>query len=181
MPFDLETALIDINYSLDIAIVTISERDLKTSLSEPFDVSSRWPEDGVVKQGAAIQLVGYPENIRIIDPSDRSVVFQAWGALGLVEDFTDREIFLTYDPQKVIGAPTLPPLAYNMSGCSGGPAIVHETRNGLHRWYPVGLIAGGPKVGKGAASEFDIIRVRRIECVADDGSIRCGDSGWLPI
>jgi hypothetical protein len=94
MPFDLERALIDIDDDLDIATFAISEHDLKTSLSDPFDVSSEWPSDGVVKHNAAIQLVGYPANLRIIDPSDRSALFLAWGALAFVEDFTQDEIFL---------------------------------------------------------------------------------------
>jgi hypothetical protein len=59
-----------------------------------------------------IQLIGYPENIRVIDPRDRSAVFQAWGAVDFVEDYTDEEIVLVYDPKKVLGAPTRPPLGY---------------------------------------------------------------------
>jgi hypothetical protein len=181
MPFDLEGALIDINDDVDIATFAISERDLKTTLSDAFDVSSQWPPQDVVQRDASIQLVGYPENIRIIDPTDRSAVFQAWGALDFVEDFTTDNIFLVYQPDKVTGAPNKPPLAFNMSGCSGGPAIIHETRNGLHRWYPVGLIVGGPKVGEGEAAEFDIIPIRRIDCIGPDGRIqRPADTGWLP-
>jgi len=180
MVFDLETALIDISDDLDIATFSISERDLKISLSDAFDVSSQWPPDDVVKRDAPIQLVGYPENIRIIDPRDRSAVFQAWGAFDFVEDFTEGEILLVYNPEKVMGAPTKPPLGYNMSGCSGGPAIIHTTRHGLHRWYPAGLITGGPKLGGGAAADFDMIRVRRIDCVGSDGRIRIAETGWLP-
>jgi hypothetical protein len=181
IPFDLENALIDIDDGLDIATFAILERGLTATLSDAFDVSSRWPPEGVVKAGAAIQLIGYPENIRVITPADRSVVFQAWGALGFVEDYTDSEILLVYNPNKVIGAPTLPPLGYNMSGCSGGPAIIQETRGGLHLWHPVGLIVGGPKLGEGDAAKFDMIRIRRIDCIEPDGRIRRAISaGWLP-
>jgi len=181
MPFDFEGALIDIDDELDVATFAIAERDLRTTSSHPFDVSSGWPPDGVVKRNAAIQLVGYPENIRIIDPSDRSAVFQAWGALDFVEDFSDIEILLVYSPNKVIGEPTLPPLGYNMSGCSGGPAIIHEDRGGLHLWHPVGLIVGGPKLGEGDAAEFDMIRVRRIDCIEPNGRMRrAAGTGWLP-
>ena len=56
-----------------------------------------------------------------------------------------------------------PPLGYNTSGCSGGPAIIHEARGGLHLWHPVGMIVGGPKFGQGDAAEFDMIRMRRID------------------
>jgi hypothetical protein len=75
IPFDLERALIDINDDLDIATFSISERDLKASVSQAFDVSAQWPAEGAVRRGAAIQLIGYPENIRIIDSPDRSAVF----------------------------------------------------------------------------------------------------------
>lgn len=181
MPFNLEGALIDIDDTVDIATFSISERGLKATLSDPLDVSLSWPPKGVVKRDASIQLVGYPENIRIINPADRSAVFQAWGALDLVEDFTDSEILIVYDPKRVIGTPTLPPLGYNMSGCSGGPAIIHETRGGLHLWHPVGLIVGGPKSGEGDAAEFDMIRIRRIDCIEPTGHIRrATDTGWLP-
>ena len=50
MPFDLESAIIDINETLDIATFAISEPDLRASRSEAFDVSAhRPPQDGVVK------------------------------------------------------------------------------------------------------------------------------------
>ena len=97
-----------------------------------------------------------------------------------MEDFTEGEILLVYDPEKVMGAPTKPPLGYNMSGCSGGPAIIHETRNGLHVWHPVGLMMGGPKLSEGAAADFDMIRIRRIDCIQPNGRIRVADTGWLP-
>jgi hypothetical protein len=182
MEFDLEAALIDIDDGLDIATFAVTESELKITESDPFDVSGRWPLDGVVMRDASIQLVGYPQNIRIVNPADRTAIFQAWGALDFIEDFNEREIILIYDPEKVLGSPTKPPLGYDMSGCSGGPAIVHEIRpSGLHLWHPVGLIVGGPKFGEGDAAEFDIIRVRRIECIQPDGQIqRNADTGWLP-
>jgi len=182
MPFDLEAALIDIDDTLDIATFGISERELKTTLTDAFDVSARWPLEGVVERDASIQLIGYPENIRVINSFERSAVFNAWGAFDFIDDFNEREIILTYDPEKVLPSPTKPPLGYNMSGCSGGPAIVHEIRpSGLHLWHPVGIIVGGPKFGEGDAAAFDIIRVRRIDCIQPDGRIEgTSDTGWLP-
>jgi hypothetical protein len=72
-----------------------------------------------------------------------------------------------------------------MSGSSGGPVLVHGVRNGLHRWFPVGLIAEGPRQEKkqGEASEFDMIRLRRIDVIQPDGTIKRPedvDTGWLP-
>jgi hypothetical protein len=85
MPFDLEAALINNDDGLDVATFAISERQLKTTLTDAFDVSSRWPLDGVVTRDASIQLIGYPENIRVIDSVERSAVFNAWGALDFIE------------------------------------------------------------------------------------------------
>lgn len=72
-----------------------------------------------------------------------------------------------------------------MSGCSGGPVLVHGDRNGLHRWFPVGLIHEGPKAEQkqGAATEFGMIRLRRIDRIKSDGTIKrpIDDSGWLPL
>lgn len=181
MPFNLEGALIDIDDAIDIATFSISECEIQATSTVPFDVALSWPPQEVVKQGAAVQLVGYPENIRAINSIDRSAIFQAWGALDFVEDFNDSEILMVYDPKRSIGAPTPPPLGYNMSGCSGGPAIIHETRAGLHRWHPVGLIVAGPKSSEGATAEFDMIRIRRIDCIEPTGQIRRAiETGWLP-
>ncbi|MGH7066076.1 MAG: hypothetical protein ACREET_18545 [Stellaceae bacterium] len=180
MLFDLDGALIDIDDDLDIATFAISEWQLNKTLTDPFDVSTRWPLDDVVKPDASIQLVGYPENIRVINSIEKSAVFNAWGALDFIQDYNEREIILTYEPDKVLGAPTKPPLGYNMSGCSGGPGIVHELRaSNLHVWYPVGLIVEGPRFGEGDSAAFDIIRVRRIDFVQADGHIR-REMGWLP-
>jgi hypothetical protein len=117
MPFDLDGALIDIDDDLDIATFAISERELKTTLTDAFDVSAHWPLDGVVQPDASIQLIGYPENIRVINSIERSAVFNAWGALDFIQDYDEREIILTYEPEKVLPSPAKPPLGYNMSGC----------------------------------------------------------------
>jgi hypothetical protein len=62
---------------------------------------------------------------------------------------------------------------------------MHGIRNGLHRWFAVGLIADGPKghAKQGAAAEFDMIRLRRIDIIQPDGTIKKPSEdtgGWLP-
>jgi Hypothetical protein (DUF2513) len=74
-----------------------------------------------------------------------------------------------------------PDLGANLSGCSGGPVLMHAERNGLHRWFPVGLILRGPRTSSDATlRECDIFRFRRIHFVNADGSIRHQNVGWLP-
>ena len=127
-------------------------------------------------------LAGFPEIIRVVRP-DRSADFNAYGALPAIEDVTDSEIIFTYEPRRDtrLHGPK-PPLGFNLSGCSGGPVLLHGMRRGLHRWFPVGLITGGPSgAGTGESASFDIIRARRIDCLRPDGTLEKSPSGgWLP-
>jgi hypothetical protein len=110
---------------------------------------------------------------------------QAWGAHGIADAVTDRDIVTVYEPDRVLIARydvSKPPLGFNMSGCSGGPALLVNQVNGLLRWFPVGLIYKGP-VGKAAEGELaglDRIHIRRIYFLNPDGTIKEPDSGWLP-
>ena len=128
-------------------------------------------------------MCGFPEEMRTTT-AERTAEFAAWGALPTVEDVTEREIIVTYDPardQPTRWAPALPPLGLNLSGCSGGPVLLHEVKNGLHRWFPVGLVVRGPKnQGTGASKAFDMIRLRRIHVIQPDGRISKEQAGWLP-
>jgi hypothetical protein len=61
---------------------------------------------------------------------------------------------------------------------------MHGERNGLHRWFPVGLIVGGSnrdtKEARGDAETFDTIKVQRIHFLRPDGTIDRPQAGWLP-
>ena len=51
---------------------------------------------------------------------------EAWGGHGIAEDVTDRDIVTIYEPATALEpnwAVKKPPLGFNMSGCSGGPAL----------------------------------------------------------
>ncbi len=179
--FDLLSAIIDTNDDLDIATFRISEEQVRNSGVQAFDVSAQWPSEIPIERQMPIQLVGFPECLRVIDYAGGSMTCHAYGALGLVEDYNDREIITIYDPEQSRGSPTLPPLGFNLSGCSGGPAVIHHTRNFIHRWYPVGLILRGPVgQGEGDSASYDTIRIRRIDCIEPDGRIRVTNTGWLP-
>jgi hypothetical protein len=182
IPFNLLYAVIDMNDDLDIATFSISEQKVQDAGIQAFDVSVEWPPpDRLIIRQMPIQLIGFPECLRIIDYASSSVICQAYQALTLVEDCNDRDIIAIYDPMQSRGTPTLLPLGFNMSGCSGGPAVIHETRNRIHRWHPVGLIVGGPRgQGEGGSAQSDIIRIRRIDCIDQEGHIRAASTGWLP-
>ena len=126
---------------------------------------------------------GFPEAERAT-PAPGVVAAFACGHLAMIEDVTKRDLIVTYDPAKDEAAPWAPwkpPLGYNMSGCSGGPVLSHGTRNGLQRWFLVGMIIGGPKgKGTGEAEGWNMIKMRRIHAIQPDGTIMQEDSGWLP-
>ena len=168
-PFDLEGALIDIDDGLDVATFAISESALAASGIVPFDAPSRLQ---AVEPGAVVQLIGYPESSRMIEPSDHSAGFRPWSALASVEDVTERQIIVAYDPRKAFPALGEPPLGYEMSGCSGGPAIVCADRGGAQCRRPVGLITRGPRLGERDVAELGVVRLARIDRIGPDGRIR---------
>jgi hypothetical protein len=137
-------AIIDMNDNLDIATFRISEEKIRTSGAQAFDVSSEWPPQIQIKRQMPIQLVGFPECLRKIDYAGGSVNCAGYQALALVEDYNDREIIVIYDPEQSRGSPKLLPLGFNLSGCSGGPAVIHHTRNA----YIAGILSALYLVGR---------------------------------
>jgi hypothetical protein len=180
-PFNLGASLIDRDHDLDIATFAVSESELTAMSAIPIDCRGAWPPPKPDRYHA-LSLAGFPEHLRVIHP-DRWGEFKAYGALPAVEDVTDRDIIVTYDPKRdtPLRDSPLPPVGLNLSGCSGGPVLMHGIKNGLHRWFPVGLIIGGPRgEGSGENASFDIILARRIHHLAIDGSLDHPPSGWLP-
>jgi hypothetical protein len=184
MSFALHDAIIDCDADLDIATFGLSEAELTEIEGLPIDCTGQWPPP-VPTRMRAVSLVGFPEILRVTQ-ANRSAIFSAYGGLSAIEDFSEKEILLTFDParEQVLNGLPAPPLGLNMSGCSGGLVLIHGERNGLHRWFPVGVIIGGSnrdsKDERGDAEFFDTIRVRRIHFVQEDGTIDRPASGWLP-
>lgn len=189
MEFRLHEAIIDCDDHLDIATFGLSEDELKKIDGLAIDCRGDWPPPEPQKN-RALSWAGLP-NLGRTTSVDKSAVFQAYGALPMVEDFTEQDIWTTYDPQRdnAFGGTPKPPLGLNISGCSGGPALMHGERNGLHRWFPVGFIVAGPRrdqpepVDHGAIADIETICIRRVHVVKEDGSIKRNEyqtGGWLP-
>lgn len=180
--FDLSAAIIDVDEIRDIATFRITEDILVQTDAIALDCRGCWPPPPLDDM-RALSICGFPEQTRTTT-ANKTAEFLAWGALAAVESITDREILVTYDPsrdQPTTWGPTLPPLGMNLSGCSGGPALMHVMRSGIHRWFPVGLLTRGPRdQGTGASAEFDMIRLARIHVIQPDGTIKKEDPGWLP-
>jgi hypothetical protein len=185
MPFALHDAIIDCDLNLDIATFALSEDELRQIEGTAVDCTGAWPPPPPTRM-RPVSLAGFPEILRETY-ADRSALFSAYGGLSAIEDFSDRDILLTFDPareQSMVKGIPLPPLGLNMSGCSGGPVLMNGERNGLLRWFPAGIIIGGSnrdsKEERGEAGAFDTIKVRRIHFVREDGTIERPSSGWLP-
>jgi hypothetical protein len=181
VPFDLTGAIVDRDIELDIATFTVTEDQLIESEATEIDCRHEWPPPTTDK-GGELSLAGFPNELKKM--SSYPIEFKAYVNMPRVEDVTYRDIIVTYEPQRDIrirAAPELPGLGANLSGCSGGPVLMHAERNGLHRWFPVGLILRGPRASSDTAlREYDIFRFRRIHFVNADGSIRHQGVGWLP-
>jgi hypothetical protein len=179
VPFDLTGAIVDRDVELDIATFSVTEDQLIKSEATEIDCRPEWPPPTPDK-GRELSLAGFPDELK--KESSHPIKFRAYADLTRVEDVTYRDIIATNEPQRDIrirAAPKLPDLGANLSGCSGGPVLMHAERNGLHRWFPVGLILRGPRAPS-EVREYDIFRFRRIDFVNADGSIRHQNVGWLP-
>lgn len=173
-PFDLLGAVLHRDEDLDIATFSVTEDQLAGSQGVALDCrSAGWPPP-VPNQGDPVSFCGFPGEIAK-QTLHFNVRFSAFLTLCSIQDVTKRDIIVTYEPardSRVLAETGLPELGPNLSGCSGGPVLVHYERNGLHRWYPVGMMVAGPKEqGTGISAEFDILRLRRIHFIQPDGSI----------
>jgi hypothetical protein len=181
-PFDVLSSIIDRNPDLDIATFRVPDEVLAETERIALDCREHWPPP-TPEHLRALSACGFPEVLRT--PATNGVAtFQAWGALPAVDDITDREILITYDPERdgPMQSVPRPPLGFNLSGCSGGPVLMHRVIDGVHHAFPVGMMIYGPKdIDKGGIStEFDMIRLRRIHFIKHDGTIPENNEGWLP-
>lgn len=180
--FDLLGNIIARDPGRDIATFAVSESVLASTEAIALDCRGSWPPP-IPERLRALSVCGFPEAMRTTG-ADKSAEFAAWGALPAVESITEREILITYEPTRdkpSRWAPILPPVGFNLSGCSGGPVLMHALVGGLHRWFPVALIAAGPREGStGQSSEFNMIRLKRIHVIRPDGTIESETVGWLP-
>ena len=178
-PIDLFGAIIARDADLDIATFSVTEDTLRESEGLALDCRAEWPPPVPVK-GHALSFCGFPTTF-----AKRSlhsnIEFREYANLTLVQDVTPRDIIVTYEPtrdSRVVASPGYPELGLNLSGCSGGPTLLHISRSGLHRWFPVGMMIEGPRdQGKGMAAEFDMIRLRRIHFIQPGGTIAHASSG----
>jgi hypothetical protein len=168
---DIAGSRIDRDAELDIATFKVTENQLIESEAVAIDCRSEWPPP-TPDRGRELSVAGFPQELATVS-RPQSTRFNAFASLYRVEDVTERDIITTYEPHRDFrarAAPQLPDLGANLSGCSGGPVLMHVLRNGLHRWFAVGLMVRGPRAISGAEPrEFDTYTYRRLNFVRADG------------
>jgi len=186
-PIDIDGAIIDINVELDIATFRISEDQLKNGGLKPIDCRLNWPPPEPLI-GQAISFAGYP-SILVDDCANGVLGDSMIGGIPIIQHFNDREIIFAYDPiyAKIVGGKPLPEVGFNLSGCSGGPVLMHRIKDREHFFYPIGMIVSGSNKqsteveSTGDLAKFDTIRARRIHRLNADGTISNDtQGGWLP-
>jgi hypothetical protein len=175
-----EDRIIDRNPYLDIATFEVDEDAIEQSGTVCVDCRKHWPPPDIVKNDYIV-LAGFPDSERC-KLAVGHYEMRAWGANAVADDVTDKDILTIYDPDTALTANVpKPPLGFNMSGCSGGPAFLVKTVNGLVRWFPVGLIyKGADGKAQGEFASFDRIHIRRLSFLQPDGTIGGHETGWLP-
>jgi hypothetical protein len=177
-----ERSLIARSANLDIATFEVDPIALPSMGALAFDCRHVWPPPEV-QVGDTLTLAGYLDNQRTLIARGHYEM-EAWGAHGIADAVSEREIVTVYDPTTTLAASdeiAKPPLGFNMSGCSGGPAVVVKDVNGLMRWFPAGMIYRGPGGNaQGDFASFDRIYLRKLHFIERDGSIVEPDTGWLP-
>ncbi len=178
---DLPHAIIDRDADLDVATFRVTENQLIESRAIAIDCRSEWPPP-TPDRGRELSMAGFPQELAGLSPW-HNVEFRAFASLCRVEDLTNRDIITTYEPQRdfrIRSASEFPDLGANFSGCSGGPVLMHLLRNGIHRWFAVALLVGGPRAFSDVPREFDTYTLRRLNFIRPDGSIERQNQGWLP-
>lgn len=126
VPFDLLGAVLARDADLDIATFAVTDDDLAGSEAVALDCRSMsWPPP-VPNQGDPVSFGGFPGEIAR-QSLHFNVEFGAFVSLTMIQDVTQRDIIVTYEPardSRIVAEPKLPELGANLSGCSGGP---HES------------------------------------------------------
>lgn len=173
---DLELAIVGLSAKRDVATFEVPPKLIDDGLRPGIINCLDWPPPVPVR-GAPAMFIGYPEGMRTINgPTDAT--FMAWSVLEFIEDVTRREVVMVYDPSRSKSSledKGLPPPSLNLSGCSGGPALTVEVRNG-ELLVPAGVIIRGPGEGsKGELGEIAVVRAARLDCIRSDGTISDDD------
>lgn len=175
-----ERSIIARDKNLDIATFEIDSTIVPATDGEIIDCRNSWPPPAV-EEGDTLTLTGFLDLERTkIGPQHYDM--PAWGAHGVADAVSKREIVTIYEPEKVLKASFAiekPKLGFNMSGCSGGPVLLVKEIKGLLRWFPIGLIyKGADGKAEGELSTFDRIHIRRIHFIQADGTISNPDAPW---
>jgi hypothetical protein len=179
--YDPRPFVIGYDTKFDIATFSVPPHAMAACGGRAIEIATGdWPPPRP-QDGEALILIGFPE-LSIRTKADFSTAFYALGVLGIADTVTDREILVSYDPKRDIdlSGTSLPPLGFNMGGCSGGPVLAVRSVGQSLISFPVGLILRGPRKTSESIIEFDMIGARLIHIIRKDGTLDQAETGWLP-
>lgn len=170
---DPDNNLLSQSKTRDIATFSVPAELIDDGLRPGILHYESWPPP-IPEKGALTMFVGFPESMRTVTgPTDLQLL--AWAGLEIVEDITSREIIMAYDPTRsrsMLKNRGLPPPTFNLSGCSGGPALTFVPGNGVLEVYASGVITDGPNEGSaGLFEEIAVIHAARLDCMTAEGII----------
>jgi hypothetical protein len=178
-PIDLLESIIALDDELDLATFHVVDSLVQSSGGTALDCRSNWPPPSITS-GDTLSFSGFPEILKTAAGPD-NIPFHAFVGMLHATSVTDKDIKAVWDPTtdlRPISNPAVPKVGPNISGCSGGPVLLHRDINGMHRWFPVGVIIEGPR---GGDMPVDTFIARRLDFVQTDGTIsRPYTGGWLP-
>jgi hypothetical protein len=161
----------------------VTEDQLFRSEAEAIDCTSEWSPP-VPEKDTALSFARCPQQLQTAYSHSKRR-FHFYADLAFVDALTEENIVKIHDPKRnirVVASPKLQELGANFSGCSG-PVLMHTERNGLHRWFPVGLIVQGSRCSAETAQQgWETFWFRRIHFVGENGFIENPKfkGGWLP-
>lgn len=180
---DVDAAIIAIDDELDVATFALTEEQLKATRQEAFNnVGADWPPPKP-EAGDMIGLIGFPEVMREKVSSQQSI-FAAWATFEFLQDISDRELVISVDPGQndyAVMETGMPPVDLNLSGASGGPAVLYRVADHVVSCWPVGVInLGKGQRSDGDAAGFVMVRCKRIDMLRPDGTLPPKATDWLP-
>lgn len=162
--FDIENRLIDSDKIRDIAVMDITEADLKVINKQSFQCLD-WPPERV-KKDECVAFAGYPGIFRSI-PGNQRILSQSVLMLELVADSSSEQFIIELQRNewvKQLGIRDISELT-SFGGFSGAAVFRLKNIQPIAVIEPVGIVFEHGET-------FDIHRIRHIDFINADGTIR---------
>jgi len=165
-PIDLESRLIAINDQVDIATFSFSPDEIKAERKRALEGSqSAWPPaPPEIEKG--IFFAGFP-GVERQQQRLREVSMGLYYGAGTATSVSTTDVSCLFERENWVDTlgQGLPPVGYDMGGCSGGPVFTVVDSRGVMTWRLAGVIYEFP------SSSMEILKARRADFILPDGQI----------